>query len=117
MGVEVLISFITRQEAGRYVAQQAHKLGLQTTERKPITAKTVLAWRDEIGTAKSEIGAEVFRRLKKRRASAGPLPDQKQAKALAKQYLVEARIGGFWGVMPGSSAGASSGNRKGETDG
>jgi hypothetical protein len=99
MGVEVLRPFrITRSVAGKFVAEQAHGLGFRQPNGRAITGKTVLGWRDEIETAKSEIGAEVFRRLQARRAAAAPLADQKQAKALARQYLVEARLGGHLAI-------------------
>lgn len=97
MGVEILVIFrITREKAGQYVAEQARGLGFRRPDGRAITGRTVLGWRDEIETAKSEIGAEVFRQLKLRRAAAASIADKKQAEAIARQYLVEARLGGFW---------------------
>jgi hypothetical protein len=56
----------------------------------------VLAWRDEIETAKWIIGTGVSRWLKKRHAAAARRADQKEVEARILQHLVEAGIGGFW---------------------
>ena len=97
MGIEVLLPFkVSRSRAGQYVASVACNLKLKQPNGKAITSRTVLGWRDEIETAKSEIGAKVFRGLKERRISEPPLVDEKQARALAREYLVQARFAGFW---------------------
>jgi hypothetical protein len=57
---------------------------LRGPDRKDISAKTALRWRDEIETVKSQIGAEVFKALKAQRADEAPLADLEQAKAIGE---------------------------------
>jgi hypothetical protein len=78
------------------VAAEARKLGFHRPDGKEITGRTVLGWRDEIETSKSEIGAEVFKQLKATSATKAPISDLTQAKALATGFLVQARLAGFW---------------------
>ncbi len=99
MGIEVLLSVrVKREEAGRYVAGEARKLGLRRPDQKQISGRAVLGWHERIETAESEIGAEVFKQLKEARATRKPITDPKQAQALAREFLVQARIAGF--VLP-----------------
>jgi hypothetical protein len=57
MGVEVLLPLkVTREQAGKYVATEARKLGLRRPDGTAISGRMVLRWRDEIETAKSKIG-------------------------------------------------------------
>lgn len=96
MAVEVLVSSkLRRSDAGRYVADQARKLGLRQPNGKQIDSRTVLGWRDDIEVSKSLVGGEVFRRLKAKRANGEPVTDQTKAKALALEYLKEVRLAGF----------------------
>ncbi len=97
MGVEVLLPLkVTRTQAGKYVAAEAQKLGFRRPDGKEITGRTVLGWRDEIETSKSEIGAEVFKLLKAAKATKAPIDDLAKAEALATEFLVQARLAGFW---------------------
>jgi hypothetical protein len=97
MGVEVLMSLsVKRGEAGKYVAGEARKLGFRRPDGREVTGRTVLGWRDEIEISKSEIGAEVFKRLQAARATRPPIRDLAQGKALATEFLVQARFAGFW---------------------
>ena len=96
-GIEVLLSCgTTRRQAGRFVADQTRMLGLRRPDGRDIDGKVVLRWRDEIETAKSKVGAEVFRRLKARRARNVSITELAQAKALARKYLVQVRFAGFY---------------------
>jgi hypothetical protein len=96
MGIEVLLAArVKRSEAGRYVAGEARKLGLRRPDQKQISGRAVLGWHERIETAESEIGAEVFKQLKGARATRKPITDPKQAQALAREFLVQARFAGF----------------------
>jgi hypothetical protein len=80
MGVEVLLPLkVTRDQAGKYVAAEARRLGFRRPDGKDITGRTVLGWRDEIETSKSEIGAEVFKELKAAKATKAPIGDLTRA--------------------------------------
>jgi hypothetical protein len=60
MGVEVLLAAkMKRGEAGKSMADVTRWLGIRRPDGKQITARTMLTWRDEIETAKREVGAEV----------------------------------------------------------
>jgi hypothetical protein len=97
MGVEVLLAAkMKRGAAGKYMADAALKLGFRRPDGKQISGRTVLNWRDEIETAKSEVGAQVFTRLKELRARWKPITDPEEAKALAEEFLNQARFAGFW---------------------
>jgi hypothetical protein len=101
MGLEVLLKHgLTRDQAGRYLAAQASKLGLRLPDGKEIGKEAVLRWRDEIDTAKSAIGAEVFKLLKARRASDVAIANLNQAKDIARGYLLQVQFAGF-GVKHG----------------
>jgi hypothetical protein len=94
--LDILLLFkISRSEAGKFVATEARLLGFRRPDRKAITGRTVLGWRDEIMVSKSAIGAEVYRSLKAV-CAAKRLPDDiNEAKGMARDILVQARLAGF----------------------
>jgi hypothetical protein len=97
MGIEVLLPMgLKLTEAGKFVVDQAVKLGFRGPDGKQITGRTVLGWRNEIEISKSEIGAEVFRLLRTRHAKEPPITDVRLAKGLAKKFLRRVRLAGFW---------------------
>ena len=96
MGIEVLLSVrVKRVEAGQYVAGEARKLGLRRPDGKEISGRAVLGWHERIETSESEVGAEVFKQLKEAGATRKPITDPKQAQALAREFLVQAKFAGF----------------------
>ncbi|HQT80514.1 MAG TPA: hypothetical protein PLD10_26030 [Rhodopila sp.] len=95
MGVEVLLQFMKRAEAGSYVALQAKQLGLRRPDRKQITAGAILSWRDEIEVSKSLLGAKLFRDLKAARQARRPPRSLGEAQALVRELLVQVRFAGF----------------------
>jgi hypothetical protein len=97
MGVEVLLAAkMNSAAAGKHMADAACKLGFRRPDGKQISGRTVLNWRNEIETAKPEVGAEVFKRLKELRDRQKPITDLEQAKAFAEEFLNQARFAGFW---------------------
>ena len=96
MAAEVLVTAgLPRSQAGRYVAEQARKLGIRFLDGTDLNGAGVLRWRDEIEVSKSEIGTEIFKQLKAARALGPRVISIGQAKALAKKYLVQLRFAGF----------------------
>jgi hypothetical protein len=97
MGIEVLLSVkVKRQEAGRYVAEEARKLGFRRPDGKQISGKAVLGWHEGIETSESELGSEVFKQIKEAGAARKPITDLNQAQALAREFPVQAQNAGFW---------------------
>ena len=96
MAINVLLSVkLARVEAGKFLAAAAREIGLRRPDGKTISGKTFLGWRDEIEISKSQIGAEVFRRVKAAYECMEPIHDVDRAKSLAKEFLQQARHAGF----------------------
>jgi hypothetical protein len=96
VAIDVLLSAkVSRREAGKYVAACAREVGLCRPDGKGIGSRTALGWRDEIETSRSAIGAKVYRQVRAAYEAMEPIHEVGRAKALARDFMQQARSAGF----------------------